>query len=638
MKSSPNTGVPRTRSSLNLLILEPLVFFGKGAALVISRSQRKRMIRGILLSFVTVTSLVLGALAINPASPANALSGSDFNAGYIISDANFFNGSSMNESEVQAFLEGKVPRCTLGDANRPAGGISTDSSVPGVLLANSCLRGYSENIPAIAADRYCAALPPGNRTASQIIVAVSQACGISPKVLIVLLQKEQLLITDTWPTRTQYNSATGFACPDTAPCNTALAGFFKQVYSAARQFQVYTANPGLFNYRVGVNTIKYHPNESCGSSQVNIQNVATANLYIYTPYQPNASALANLNGSGDACGAYGNRNFWKIYSDWFGSPQGDSSPKGNLESVIASQNGVGIAGWVFDPDTVASIDIHVYINGAMAYGGPANGTRPDVRAVFPFVSDNHGFNAFIPTGLGSKDVCVYALNVGFGQITVLGCRTVVVETPNPKGWLDDIEPLSSGVRIEGWTFQPGDQSSGAVHAYVDGRFAGGFAAEAARPDVQSAFPGQSGRQGFDSVIPLSNGRHDVCVYALNPSGTKSLDLGCRSVNIVAPQPEGYVDSVVAGPGGVTATGWAFMPGVLAPASVHVYVDGRFVVGVSTSGSRPDVQTVFPRQAANTGFTATFPVSGPGSHRVCFFAIDATGAVVTDIGCRVVSTN
>jgi hypothetical protein len=43
-------------------------------------------------------------------------------------------------------------------------------------------------------------------------------------------------------------------------------------------------------------------------------------LYDYTPYTPNAAALNNLYGTGDACSSYGNRNFWRYYSDWFGNP------------------------------------------------------------------------------------------------------------------------------------------------------------------------------------------------------------------------------------------------------------------------------------------------------------------------------
>jgi hypothetical protein len=77
------------------------------------------------------------------------------------------------------------------------------------------------------------------------------------------------------------------------------------------------------------NYIQYNPNASCGGSNVYIQNQATAGLYNYTPYQPNASAINNLYGSGDSCGAYGNRNFWRMYNDWFGSTQIPISCTGN---------------------------------------------------------------------------------------------------------------------------------------------------------------------------------------------------------------------------------------------------------------------------------------------------------------------
>jgi hypothetical protein len=58
---------------------------------------------------------------------------------------------------------------------------------------------------------------------------------------------------------------------------------------------------------------------------VNIQTQATAGLYNYTPYQPNSAALANLSGTGDSCSAYGNRNFWRYFNDWFGSTYAISS-------------------------------------------------------------------------------------------------------------------------------------------------------------------------------------------------------------------------------------------------------------------------------------------------------------------------
>ena len=65
-----------------------------------------------------------------------------------------------------------------------------------------------------------------------------------------------------------------------------------------------------------------------------LANAATAALYYYTPYQPNAAALANLYGTGDSCSAYGNRNFWRLYRDWFGDPRMGST------YTVARQEGI----------------------------------------------------------------------------------------------------------------------------------------------------------------------------------------------------------------------------------------------------------------------------------------------------------
>lgn len=58
-------------------------------------------------------------------------------------------------------------------------------------------------------------------------------------------------------------------------------------------------------YIVGNNSIRWNQNAACGSSVVNIENRATQALYNYTPYQPNAAALAAGYGTGDGCSAYG---------------------------------------------------------------------------------------------------------------------------------------------------------------------------------------------------------------------------------------------------------------------------------------------------------------------------------------------
>ncbi len=265
---------------------------------------------------------------------AGALSGSEFNPGKIIDDSVLFNPNTMNTSEIQNFLNAKVPVC---DTNHTR---TTSANDPGPPY--TCLKDYSTTFSSIVADTYCGGITGGTKSAANIIFDVSQACEINPQVLIVLLQKEQSLITDTWPWPIQYRSATGFGCPDTAPCDSQYYGFFNQVYRAARQFKRYVSQPTLFNYAAGrTSYIAYNPDGSCGGTNVLIQTQATAALYNYTPYQPNQAALNNLYGTGDGCSAYGNRNFWRMFNDWFGSTYGN----GSIAKGIAGEGGGNAASW-----------------------------------------------------------------------------------------------------------------------------------------------------------------------------------------------------------------------------------------------------------------------------------------------------
>jgi hypothetical protein len=229
-----------------------------------------------------------------------------FRPGNIISDATFFNASAMSAPEIQSFLESKVPSCRSG---------------------YKCLKDWTDTSRTVAADAMCGAYSGvANERASQIVYKVAQACGVNPRVLLVMLQKEQGLVTHTWPSDWRYTIAMGQGCPDTAACDTRYYGFFNQVYGAAWQMKRYANPPGTSAYFTWhapgkTSNVRYNPDQACGSSPVLIENQATANLYYYTPYQPNAAALRAGYGEGDACSAYGNRNFYNYFTDWFGSTQ-----------------------------------------------------------------------------------------------------------------------------------------------------------------------------------------------------------------------------------------------------------------------------------------------------------------------------
>jgi hypothetical protein len=281
---------------------------------------------------LTVASLLLILVAIGlNSTKTGALSGNDFNPENIISDSVFYNSNSMSTAQIQQFLNSKLPTCDT-DGTQMYSSTQTRAQWAAAngrpLPPYTCLKDYSQSVPTVTnggSDLCKNSIDGGTKSAAQIIWDSAQACGINPQVLIVMLQKEQSLVTDTWPWPIQYNTAMGYACPDSGPnnsanCNSDFFGFFNQVYDAAKAYRRYEANPTSYNYRAGRNNyVLYKPDTACGGTNIFIENQATASLYIYTPYQPNQSALDNLYGTGDSCSAYGNRNFWRMFNDWFGS-------------------------------------------------------------------------------------------------------------------------------------------------------------------------------------------------------------------------------------------------------------------------------------------------------------------------------
>ncbi|MFP3465224.1 hypothetical protein [Leifsonia sp. SIMBA_070] len=270
------------------------------------------------LRLIAAASAASAALALVPAA-AVAEAPAPFFPGYIISDDSFFNPDAMTAGQIQTFLEDRSCH-------------PTDSS--------PCLSDFRMNAPAqpASAER-CTAMPSQrNERASSIIARVAKACTVSPRVLLVLLQKEQSLLTA--PSASGYQRATGYACPDTAECDKRYFGFFNQVYRAAWQFREYTVHPGDWRYKIGGNSIQYHPDAACGASTVTILNQATANLYNYTPYQPNDETLKAPKGPGGACSAYGNLNFSRLYSAWFGSPLAVRYT-GFVDGCLVYQDGFG---------------------------------------------------------------------------------------------------------------------------------------------------------------------------------------------------------------------------------------------------------------------------------------------------------
>lgn len=269
----------------------------------------------LFLIFVFSLTFTLGFLGFKSVKEIFAVNSAyaGFSAGNIMSDYIMSDYTSMSESSIQNFLKShnscgaKVGtwRSQVGqivtyyrETKDPTTWHATSTANDGtfVCLANENINGES---------------------AAHIIYQAAQDYYINPKVLIVLLEKEQSLITDTIPHSVQYRSATGYGCPDHSACDSQYYGFKNQVRNAARMFRLILDN-GSSYYPVGYDYVKYNKDEGCGGSTVYIENRATSALYQYTPYQPNNSVLNTRPGTSVGCGAYGNANFYYYYRMWFG--------------------------------------------------------------------------------------------------------------------------------------------------------------------------------------------------------------------------------------------------------------------------------------------------------------------------------
>ncbi len=194
--------------------------------------------------------------------PAKA---ADFNPNFLISDAEITDYNSMDQSDIQNFLQNRS----------------------GTL------------------DNYLTFDKEGNpKTAVQSFYEIAQLWKINPKYLMVLTQKEQSLLEDGNPSQKHYDWATGYGVCDSCsmddPTIQKFKGFYRQVNSAAAQTRYYMDNIIEFNFQPG-------RTYNIDGTSVSIQNTATAGLYNYTPH------------------LHGNMNFVNLWTKYFGKKWPDGS-------------------------------------------------------------------------------------------------------------------------------------------------------------------------------------------------------------------------------------------------------------------------------------------------------------------------
>jgi hypothetical protein len=182
---------------------------------------------------------------------------------------------------------------------------------------------------------------------------------------------------------------------------------------------------------------------------------------------------------------------------------------------------------VTDPNTTASIDAHVYVDGRPAAVLHADDPRPDIGRAAPGYGADHGYHASLSLPSGRHTVCAYGINTGPGANTTLGCRTVTLPS-DPLGSLDVVRTGSGGIGVRGWAIDPDSTSPISVDLYVQGGGGARVSADTSRPDIAAAFPGYGNNHGFSATLPGSGGGHTVCAYAINTGPGANTLLGCKS--------------------------------------------------------------------------------------------------------------
>ena len=206
---------------------------------------------------------------------------------------------------------------------------------------------------------------------------------------------------------------------------------------------------------------------------------------------------------------------------------GSDAPFGAFDTARVALGGIYVAGWSIDPNTAASNTVHVYVDNT-AYAIDAKRVRSDVAGVFPGFGAAHGFGAVVPASRGTHQVCAYAINLGPGDNSLIGCKQVVVNGV-PFGWLDDVRRVAGGYHVAGWAIDPDTASPIPVHVYVDSQPPTGVLAAGDRTDVAAVYPRYGALHGFEVTVGASPGLHNVCVYAINNTAGDNPSLGCRVV-------------------------------------------------------------------------------------------------------------
>jgi len=247
---------------------------------MIATNRTKKLVGRVVLALIVAMMPLLPTFTLAADTSLQAyLNGQHYNN--LISDSDFLDINSMSAQDIQNFLVSRgsylasAPSSQLGDgaAGRNAAQIIYDAAHGLYDAAVGCANG----------------------------VCINSSTGtISPKAILITLQKEMSLVTLSTYDQGRLDRAMGYGCPDSGGCDARYLGFSNQVGWAAWQLRYNCMAPEsrVSPYYVGrVTSIA----DWDGTRSVYFSNRATASLFRYTPHT-----------------YYGNYNFWRLGIEWFG--------------------------------------------------------------------------------------------------------------------------------------------------------------------------------------------------------------------------------------------------------------------------------------------------------------------------------
>jgi len=213
----------------------------------------------------------------------------NFNPNNIISDNDLLDARSMTLPDIQNLLQSKNSYLTNYISPNNNGLMKTAAEI----IYDATNRNFDCNGVTLSATP----------TEEEKRLKCKTITTVSPKFMLVLLQKEASLIENTSPLQARLDWATGYGCPDNWTCNPYYKGFGKQVNSASLQFLAYMQEPENYGFKMGETYIapdRYGALKSVSKAvsdgsynkiisspdrvTVTPENKATAALYNYTPH------------------------------------------------------------------------------------------------------------------------------------------------------------------------------------------------------------------------------------------------------------------------------------------------------------------------------------------------------------------